>query len=305
MGYEPGERIGDYEVIGILGHGGMGQVYKVRNVFSKRVEAMKVLLPDLEGNPQLAERFTQEMEVQAALEHPNIAPLHSAQRVGNQLLMTMEFVEGSSIESLLHSGPLPVATALDFAVQVLSALAYAHARGIVHRDVKPANMMVTPQGTVKLLDFGVAKLKDRQLTQTGHTVGSLYYMAPEQISEPLNVDARADLYSAGVALYQMVTGQRPFQGESDYSIMSAHMTGVPIPPIQIQPHLPEALNDAMLMAIAKDRDRRFQSADAMRRALEGLRAEMGPAPAWQPSAVAAASAASSGSSAGVQACSRA
>src|SRR5579872_6443023 len=177
-----GERVGDYEIVQVLGAGGMGQVYKVRNVFSDRVEAMKVLLPNLGGDKELAERFLREIKVQAALDHPNIARLNTAQLVGDQLIMVMEYVEGKSIESLLQNGQLPLPTALSCMVQVLDALGYAHAHGVVHRDIKPANIMLTPQGVAKLMDFGIARMEtDRRLTQTGHAVGSLFYMSPEQI----------------------------------------------------------------------------------------------------------------------------
>ena len=270
MAFQVGQRVGDYEVVDILGFGGMGQVYKVQNVISKRVEAMKVLLPNLEGDRQLGERFMQEIEVQAKLDHPNIVSLHTAQRVDNQLVMVIEYVEGTTIDALLKNGPLPMDRAIDYTMQVLSALSYAHGFGIIHRDIKPANMILTPQGAVKLMDFGIARMADRRLTQTGLTVGSLYYMSPEQINEPQTLDVRADLYSVGVSLYQMVTGTRPFEGDSDYSIMSAHMSASPVPPIRIDPRMPEALNDIILMAIARERERRFQTAQAFRRALEAV-----------------------------------
>jgi hypothetical protein len=262
-----GERIGDYEIVEVLGAGGMGQVYKVRNVLSERIEAMKVLLPNLEGDPDLAERFLREIKVQAALDHPNIAKLHTALRASNQLLMVMEFVEGTSVEKLLEHGALPVRDAAGFAGQVLDALAYAHSRGVVHRDIKPANIMRTPAGVVKLMDFGIARMKaDRKLTQTGRTVGSLYYMSPEQIkgAEP---DPRSDLYSLGVALYEMVTGRRPFQGDSDYSIMAAHLQQTPPAPVEIVPGVPGDLSDIIVMAMDKDPAARFQSAEAFRAAL--------------------------------------
>src|SRR6266571_1844815 len=146
MSFEIGSTAGDYQVVAILGAGGMGQVYKVRNVISDRVEAMKVLLPDLVNSPDLADRFLREIKVQASLEHPNIAALHTAIRVENQLLMLMEFVEGTTLEQKLKAGPLPVAEAVDYMRQVLSALEYAHGHGVIHRDLKPANMMLTPSG---------------------------------------------------------------------------------------------------------------------------------------------------------------
>ena len=273
MAYNIGDRVGDYEIVDVLGAGGMGKVYKVRNVISERFEAMKVLLPNLQSDPDLADRFMREIKVQASLQHPNIAALHTALRVNNQLLMLIEFVEGSTVETELTRGRIPVARAVDYLKQVLQALSYAHARGVVHRDIKPANMMVTPQGAIKLMDFGIARLSaDRRLTQTGRTVGSLYYMSPEQIQGAQDLDARSDLYSLGVSLYEMVTARRPFQGDSDYSIMAAHLSAQPIPPIQIDPALPSGLNDVILTAISKDPAQRFQTADAFRKALENVAA---------------------------------
>jgi serine/threonine-protein kinase len=268
MNYEIGSRVGDYEVLEVLGAGGMGRVYKVRNVISDRVEAMKVLLPDLEGDADLADRFMREIKVQASLDHPNIAALHTALRLDNQLLMLMEYVEGVTVEAVLRSGRLPIDKAIDYTAQVLSALSYAHAHGVVHRDLKPANMIVTPRGVVKLMDFGIAKMAaDRKLTQTGRTVGSLYYMSPEQIKGAADLDPRSDLYSLGISLYEMVTGARPFQGDSEYSIMAAHLETNPPPPIQLDPNLPPALSEIVLMSLEKDPAQRFQTADAFRGAL--------------------------------------
>ena len=277
MNYEIGSRVGDYEVLEVLGAGGMGRVYKVRNVISDRVEAMKVLLPDLEGDAELADRFMREIKVQASLDHPNIAALHTALRLDNQLLMLMEYVEGVTIEAVLRSGRIPIDKAIDYTAQVLSALSYAHARGVVHRDLKPANMIITPSGVVKLMDFGIAKMAaDRKLTQTGRTVGSLYYMSPEQIKGAADLDPRSDLYSLGISLYEMVTGARPFQGDSEYSIMAAHLETNPPPPIQVDPNLPPALSEIILMSLEKDPAQRFQTADAFRAALLSVR---GPVPA--------------------------
>ncbi len=270
MTFQIGDRIGDYEILSVLGAGGMGKVYKVRNVISERVEAMKVLLPNLESDPDLADRFTREIKVQASLTHPNIAGLHTAQRIDNQLVMMMEFVEGVTIEQEMHDGAISIDKGVEYISQVLSALAYAHARGIVHRDIKPANMMLTPGGIVKLMDFGIAKITaDPKLTQTGHTVGSLYYMSPEQINGA-TLDARSDLYSLGISLYEIVTGTRPFKGDSDFSIMAAHLNSTPVPPLQIDPRLPSMLNEIIMMSIARDPAQRFQSADAFRNALQSL-----------------------------------
>jgi eukaryotic-like serine/threonine-protein kinase len=282
MTFQVGDHVGDYEIVSVLGAGGMGKVYKVRNIISERVEAMKVLLPNLESDPDLADRFIREIKVQASLDHPNIAGLHTAQRVNNQLLMFMEFVEGVGLDQQMHAGPIPIEKGVEYISQALSALAYAHARGVVHRDIKPANMMLTPSGTIKLMDFGIAKMAaDPKLTQTGHTVGSLYYMSPEQINGAA-LDARSDLYSLGVSLYEVVTGTRPFKGDSDFSIMAAHLHAIPVPPVQIDPKLPSMLNEIVMMSIARDPAQRFQSADAFRNALQALKLGPAIAPPFQP-----------------------
>ena len=268
MSLEIGSTIGDYQIVQILGAGGMGKVYKVRNVISDRVEAMKVLLPNLASDPELADRFMREIKVQASLTHPNIAQLHTAQRVDNQLLMIMEFVEGQALDSVLKTTKIPVRQGVDYICQVLSALSYAHSHGVIHRDIKPANMMLTTDGIVKLMDFGIAKIAaDRTITQAGQTVGSLYYMSPEQIQGAKDLGPRSDLYSLGVSLYEIVTGARPFQGDSDFSIMAAHLQQTPAAPVQYDPSLPQALNEVILMSIAKEPERRFQTADAFRNAL--------------------------------------
>ncbi len=270
MSDEVNKRVGDYEILGELGAGGMGRVYRVRNVITDRVEAMKVLLPDLAGRQELAARFQREIKVLASLNHPNIASLRTALTVDNQLLMIMEYVEGTSLAVRLEHGPISVADSVSYIDQVLSALSYAHQQHIIHRDIKPANMMLTPQGVVKLMDFGIARSgEESSLTMTGMTLGSLSYMSPEQVTGE-GIDARSDLYSLGVSLYEMVTGRRPFQAQSDYSIMAAQVKEAPKPPMELMPGIPETLNEIILIAIAKDPAQRFQSADAFRNALSSV-----------------------------------
>jgi serine/threonine protein kinase len=271
--YTVGQKLGDYEILGILGAGGMGKVYKVRNTISDRVEAMKILLPDLAGQKELADRFLREIKVLASLHHPNIAALRTALTLDNQLVMIMEFVDGVTLSSRLNQGAIPPALAVKYIDQVLDALSYAHKQNIIHRDIKPANMMLTSDGTVKLMDFGIARsASDRSLTMTGTTLGSLNYMPPEQVKgDP--ADNRSDLYSLGVSLYEMVTGQLPFTAESNYAMMAAHLQEVPKPPIVLRPGIPQALNQIIVMALAKDPGQRFQSADAFRGALKSVPAQ--------------------------------
>jgi eukaryotic-like serine/threonine-protein kinase len=268
--FVPGQRIGDYEVLGVLGAGGMGKVYKVRNVISDRIEAMKVLLANLAAQKDLADRFLREIKLLASLSHPNIAALNTALTLDNQLVMMMEYVDGVTLAARLQQGLIPPADAVNYSEQVLSALSYAHKLNVIHRDVKPANMMLTPKGVVKLMDFGIARPNnDAGMTVTGTTLGSLNYMSPEQVrGEP--VDQRSDLYSMGVSIYEMVTGQLPFRGHSNYSVMSAHLQEPPQPPIVLRPDLPKGLSDIIVMAMAKDPKDRFQSADALSNALRSV-----------------------------------
>jgi len=265
--FVPGQRLGDYEILGVLGAGGMGKVYRVRNVISDRVEAMKVLLANLASEKELADRFLREIKLLAALHHPNIASLYSALTLDNQLVMLMEYVDGITLLSRLQSGPIPPSDAINYSDQILSALGYAHKLNVIHRDVKPSNMMLAPDGVVKLMDFGIARPNnDVGMTLTGTTLGSLNYMSPEQVRGS-EVDGRSDVYSFGVSLYEMVTGQLPFQGNSNYSVMSAHIEQAPRPPITVRPDLPKGLNEIILMSMAKDPKDRFQTAEAFANAL--------------------------------------
>ncbi len=270
MSFQIGDTVGDYQIIGVLGAGGMGKVYKVKNQISDRMDALKVLLPDLAEDPELADRFIREIKVLASLNHPNIAGLRTAFRLENQLLMVMEFVEGTTLDERTKAGPIPLEDSISYIMQALSALGYAHKRGVIHRDIKPANMMLTPDNVIKLMDFGIAKSKsDKKLTQTGTTMGSLFYMSAEQV-QGNELDGRSDLYSVGVSLYELVTGSRPFQGKSDFDIMIAQLQQVPLPPIQMMPDLPKPLNDIIMISLEKDPAKRFQSAEAFSAALGSI-----------------------------------
>jgi hypothetical protein len=272
VAFEIGQRVGDYEIVSMLGVGGMGSVYRVRNVISDRTEAMKVLLPNLVAEPDLAERFISEIRMLASFDHPNIAQLHTAFKVDNQLVMMMEFVEGSSLEQLAKHGSIPQSDVIKYVQQVLAALSYAHGRGVIHRDIKPANIMVTSQGVVKLMDFGIAKSRTEQdLTRPGTTMGSLYYMSPEQVRGG-TVDARSDIYSVGVMMYELLAGRRPFVADSAYEILNQQCNVVPQPPLEVNAQLPPPLSDLIVCAMAKDPANRFQNAQALSNALRQVAA---------------------------------
>jgi serine/threonine protein kinase len=260
--FGPGERIGDYEVLAPLGAGGMGSVYKVRHAISERIEALKVILPKTSATPEMEERFLREIRLQASLEDPHIAALHTAFRIHDQLVMAMEFVEGVSLHEKLHPPGISLGLALEYAAQVLEALAYAHAHGVIHRDIKPSNVMIGPHGLVKLLDFGLATTgHDLELTQPGMLLGSPYYISPEQArGEP--TDARSDVYSTGAMLYEMVAGRPPFDAGSGgaYAIIAAHLHRKPQSPAEVNPRVPAGLARTILKALEKNPGERFSTA---------------------------------------------
>ena len=268
MAIEPGQKIGDYEVIARLGAGGLGVVYEVRHLISQRREALKILHPEQSATPEMVERFRREVQTLAALSHINIAALHNAFYYENQLAMVMEFVEGETLRDLRLKSAFTLPQALDAVAQTLRALVYAHARGVVHRDIKPSNIMIAEGGVVKLLDFGIA-ITDRstELTQSGYLLGSLNYMSPEQVSGS-KATARSDLYSVGVTLYELLTGRLPVTGNSAYEIMLGHVQQIPPPPHEVAPGIPIALSEAVMLALAKDPAARYASAEDFLRAIE-------------------------------------
>jgi len=262
----------------------MGAVYKVRNVISDRVEAMKVLRPEAGAEEELANRFMREIKVVASLEHPNIAQLRTALRAQDQLIMIMEYVEGSPLDELMLQKRVDMWRGVDYICQVLAALSYAHERGVVHRDVKPPNILVTTQNVAKLTDFGIAsKQGDPRLTGAGTALGSLYYMSPEQVTAA-TPDGRSDVYSVGVTLYELVTAQRPIQGDSFFAIMQAHLEHIPTPPRELSPQVPPELSNIILKSLAKDPAARFQTAaefqQALRASLEKTALFSGGSPGW-------------------------
>ena len=266
MAFEPGQRIGDYQVVAKLGAGGLGVVYEVEHLISQRREAMKILLPD-QGTPEMVERFRREVQTLATLNHVHIAQLHTAFYYENQLAMIMELIHGETLRDLRARTAITLPQALEYIAQTLNALAYAHRLGVVHRDIKPSNIMITDGGFVKLLDFGIALTgHGTELTRAGYLLGSLNYMSPEQIGGS-KATARSDIYSVGVTLYEMLTGTLPITGANNYEIMMAHINQVPVAPEKIAPQVPGLVSDAVMRALAKDPAQRFATAEEFLHAL--------------------------------------
>jgi len=272
MSFRIGDIVGDYEIVGVVGAGGAGQVFRVEHRITGRVEAMKVLLEGRGSETEVpAARFLREIKLQASLDHPNIASVHNAFWANDELVMIMELVQGESLDRVIAAGRMPMGKVLRYTVQSLIALEYAHSRGITHRDIKPENIMVTPEGVIKLMDFGLAKDRnDPKMTEAGVVVGSLFYISPEQARGLPTVDHRADVFSFGSVLYEMTTGERPFNYTTSFELLQAAVTEDPEPPSSIAPDIPPSLEAVILRAMSKDPAERFQSARELRRTIEAI-----------------------------------
>jgi serine/threonine protein kinase len=267
----PGDRVDGYEIVSVAGAGGMGRVYTARSVTSGRTDAIWVLAPHLGSDEELVDVCRIGMAAQAALDHPNVAKVYSTLAVGGLPGMVIEHVEGASVETLLANRRIPMVDIRNYANQVLDALSHVHARGVIHRNIKPRVILVSRTGEVKLVGFSVACFRGASRPGSGRWFGSPDYMSPEQIKNE-ELDFRTDLYSLGVTLYEMVTGRCPYTGNSEFAVMQAHLQQTPPAPIDIVPGMPPALNAAILVAMSKTREARFQSAEAMRAALDGQQA---------------------------------
>ena len=246
-----------------------GVTYKVRNVLVNRLEVLKVLPKELQEDQKRVDRFLREVNIRARLTHPNIVGFYNAMPLEDQLVMTTELVEGPTLEDVIGRGPIPLKESVDYVCQALSALVYAHAQGVVHRDIRPASMIITSSGKLKLGDFGLAKMyADPQLTQPGTVLGTVYYSAPEQVKGLTNLDERVDVYSMGVVLYELLTGQKPFASKSHFEVMQAHVQTPPTPPNELQATLSGDISDVVVKALAKEPAGRFPSALKFRSVLQ-------------------------------------
>ena len=256
-------QLGRYEVLGELGHGAMGIVYKAKDPLIDRVVAIKTINLGLalDEKEEYEGRFYQEAKAAGRLSHPNIVTIYDVGKSGDVAYIAMEFLEGRELRDIMNSGgPLPVDQVLDIVAQVAQGLAYAHEHDIVHRDVKPSNIMVVHDGHVKITDFGIARMASSAVrTQTGMVLGSPKYMSPEQVMGKA-IDQRSDIFSLGVMLYEMLTGQAPFTGENVNAIMYQTLNAVPAPPSTLNSGVPEMLNFIVAKALAKALDDRYQNA---------------------------------------------
>jgi eukaryotic-like serine/threonine-protein kinase len=249
--------IGGYRVVRSLGQGATGSVCEARGPDGQRV-AIKRLTPELAREPDPRERFLREAAVAASLRHPNIVAVHGHGEDDGVPWLAMEYLEGADLHDLLASGALSLEWKIDVLRQLCEGLAYAHSQGVIHRDVKPHNVRVTPEGQVKLLDFGMARVARSSLTKRGVVVGSLHYMAPEQV-EGATVDARADVFSVGALAYEMLAGRRPFEAESLSALMLRITREDADPTLLPATRYSPGLERAVLRALARDRERRCRS----------------------------------------------
>jgi tetratricopeptide (TPR) repeat protein len=252
-------RIGAYDIVDVIGRGGMGTVFRGNDPRIGRAVAIKVLTAAAE-DPDLLIRFYREAKYTGSLHHQNIVTVYELGHQDGVPYLVMEYLEGVTLETMISTGrPMPVAEKLGIILQVCSGLTYAHKQGLVHRDIKPANIMILPDGTAKIVDFGIALLGGSQLTRTGHVVGSLNYMSPEQLSGNVEVDVRTDVYSTGVVLFQLLTGRLPFDGGSTAATLRMIVQDPPPPLGKYLQDCPEELEGILQKAMVKDREERYAS----------------------------------------------
>ena len=260
-----------YELLELIGTGGMANVYKAKCHRLNRLVAIKILKSELAQNAEFRRRFRDESLAVAQLSHANIVSIYDVSSSQGIDYIVMELIDGITLKQYMERrGHMDWREALHFITQIMRGLSHAHSRGIIHRDIKPQNIMVLRDGSVKVADFGIACLADAHQTLAQEALGSVHYISPEQ-AKGERLDARSDIYSAGVVLYEMLTGRLPFEGDSAVSVAIQHLSSVPLNPREIDPDIPEALELICMKAMSADRDKRYQSADAMLADLERFR----------------------------------
>ncbi len=285
----PGERqIGKYRIKGELGRGGMGAVYLAEQPGLGREVAIKELILSPAADPTALMRFLQEAQVMARTSHPNLVQVHDLEQIGNANYIVLEFVKGRSLRDMINQGPVPLPQTFAVMHGVLQALDYAHKHAIVHRDMKPENVLLSDEGNVKVADFGIARLTDDSgagstATKTGTTVGTPQYMSPEQVASS-KVDGRSDLYSAGIMFYELVVGQPPFtasEADGPFTLMAKHVQAPPKPPSVHKPGLDMRLEEVILKSLSKRPEERFQTGEEFDTVVSRIADRL--CPGWQKS----------------------
>ncbi len=262
-----------YEILERIGTGGMAVVYKAKCHWLNRFVAVKILKEDLAQDEEFCRRFHEESQAIAMLSHPNIVSVYDVSHTPDLDYIVMELIEGITLKQYMQKrgGKLNWKESLHFITQIMKGLSHAHSRGIIHRDIKPHNIMVLRDGSVKVTDFGIARLmSNAQSTMTQEALGSVHYISPEQ-ARGSHIDERSDIYSAGVVLYEMLTGRLPYEGDSPVAVAIQHINSIPLSPREIDPSIPEAMEEITMKAMASDADKRYASADAMLTDLEEFR----------------------------------
>jgi len=273
MSLVPGTQVGSYEVLDLLGSGGMASVYRAQHRVLGSQHALKVLRSDLVANIGIRQRFLDEGRVQAQLQHPGIVRVTDLVSEPGVAGLVMDLLVGAPLDLRLEEGALTVERAVGWMLQVLGAVGYAHEHGVVHRDLKPSNLFITEQDpggpTIRVLDFGIAKLEGKARTLVNEMVGTYAYMSPEQVQDASKVDARSDVFALGAVLFEMVTGQPAFEGDSDYITMQ-RVARAEHAPLNTHAHIPDSLGGAIERALQLDRDARFESCEAFAQAIRKL-----------------------------------
>ena len=276
----PMEHFGEFKLLQKLGEGGMGAVYKAQETLANRIVALKVLRQNLAGSSGFAERFDREARLAGSLNHPNIVACHSAGTTRGVQYLAMEFVDGDTLKARVkrEGGKLPEAEALRIGREVANGLAHAHAKGLVHRDIKPDNILLGRDGAVKISDFGTAKsfMEEDSLSRTGTIVGTPYYISPEQVRADKNIDHRADLYALGGTLYHILTGKVPFDAPTSLDIMRRHLQDELENPADINPELSAGAVQIISKLMAKDPEERYQKASAVAEDIERVLSKKDP-----------------------------
>src|SRR5512143_3651232 len=265
-----GKRLGNYDIIRLIGKGGMAGVYEAHQPSMNRNVAIKLMAQSISEDPSFVQRFKNEAQLIARLEHAHILPVYDFGQEGGDLYIVMRYLDAGTLEDRITAGGMDVKEAVDIFTQLASAMDYAHSKGVIHRDLKPSNVLIDNQGNAFLSDFGIAKSLEggtQNLTGTGGVVGTPTYMSPEQ-GLGGDIDGRSDIYALGVILFEMLTGKVPFTGDNPMQVMLKHINDMPPYPSSVKPEIPPAIESVVMRALAKEPENRFPTARAMSKALQ-------------------------------------